>query len=62
MNDFELAMQEFLDNGGKVETLAYRGPSAAQYHSAKRTDSHIRGESLVIDAVVKEDFEGLEAH
>jgi hypothetical protein len=62
MSDFELAMQEFIKNGGVIETLPYQGPKENDVGSTQRKNvdrsSIIQGETD-LDSVIKE-IESLE--
>ena len=62
MSDFELAMQEFIKNGGVIETLPYHGPKENEVGATQRKNvdrsSIIAGESD-FDSLVKE-IESLE--
>lgn len=67
MSDFEQALKEFFDNGGKVEVLDYKGPKESDVVFTKRKNV-IRGSDekelgdVVEDIETLEDLEGLEAH
>jgi hypothetical protein len=58
MSDFELAMQEFLDNGGVIETLEYKGPKESEVVFSHRKNVS-RSKDLVpeevIDRLIDED-------
>lgn len=58
MSDFELAMKEFLENGGVIETLEYKGPKESEAVFSHRKNVS-RGKDLVpeevIDRLIDED-------
>jgi hypothetical protein len=62
MSDFELAMQEFIKNGGVIETLPYQGPKENDVGATQRKNvdrsTIIPGETD-LDSVIKE-IESLE--
>ena len=60
MSDFDLAMKEFLENGGVIETLEYKGPKESEIVFSHRKNKNIsRTNDLVpeevIDRLINED-------